>query len=67
MCSSVTLLRSVSCSVKENNMMESGRDSATFVRHVCKVRLEEHHERMFTESKIAMVMSSRKNGRGCLA
>ena len=37
------------------------------VRWMCDVKLEQYNERMLTETKIAVVWLSRKNGLDCLA
>lgn len=52
---------------KEKNVIRIRRNDTNVVRWMCNVRLEEYHGRMFRKSKIAVVCSSRKNGRECLA
>lgn len=44
-------------------MIRIGRNDRKMVRWMCNFWLEEYHDRMSAESKIAMVLLSRKNGK----
>lgn len=60
--SSVLLIGSASCPVKEKNVIRIKSNDAKIVRWMFNVRLEKYHEKMLTESFIARVWLSRKNG-----
>ena len=66
-CNSVMLLRDPSWPFKEMNMIKIGRDNAKMVRRISNFRLKEHNEKIYIELTIAIVWSSKKNGRENLA
>lgn len=57
------LLGSVSWLVKGKNFIKIDGSTATIFWWMFDVRVEEYHGRVFTDSNISMVWSSRKNGR----
>ena len=54
------LLESASWGVKEKNVVIIEKNNENMIRYICNVEIEESHERTLTESKIAIVWSSRK-------